>query len=342
MADRAPDDFWRDSGFHLLRLTENGHLAITDDFFRAYLSRPELKPVPESCDTERRLHAMLIDDPWRPVTPVHLVGIKDKDARENYQVLLRFRDRLAGAETLEAAYLSIFSDGPVDIPPLFLDHMVHIILRRILDGTSDPMLLRAGECLFREQSVTTQDGNVLVADSETVEMYAATGGFGSLGQLLRDAATPIRSVELDVLTEENRDIYWQRDTRFDTVLDISFTRPGLDALCRVLERWVLHFLGARVSIQPVQRITDEKWTWHVGLDAESSSILNDLYQSAPVSDARLARLLSLFRLEFADSAAVDPPLAGRPVYLGMAMSERNRLRLKPQNLLVNLPLARRS
>jgi hypothetical protein len=32
-------------------------------------------------------------------------------------------------------------------------------------------------------------------------------------------------------------------------------------------------------------------------------------------------------------------IAGRPIYLGMAMTTDNVLRLKPQNLLVNLPLA---
>jgi hypothetical protein len=32
-------------------------------------------------------------------------------------------------------------------------------------------------------------------------------------------------------------------------------------------------------------------------------------------------------------------IAGRPVYLALAMSEKKVLRLKPQNLLVNLPLA---
>jgi hypothetical protein len=30
-------------------------------------------------------------------------------------------------------------------------------------------------------------------------------------------------------------------------------------------------------------------------------------------------------------------MAGRPIYLGMAMTESGRLRLKPQNLLLNLP-----
>ena len=35
-------------------------------------------------------------------------------------------------------------------------------------------------------------------------------------------------------------------------------------------------------------------------------------------------------------------IAGKPVYLGLAMDERQKLRLKPQNLLMNLPLARPS
>ena len=35
-------------------------------------------------------------------------------------------------------------------------------------------------------------------------------------------------------------------------------------------------------------------------------------------------------------------VAGKPVYLGLAMDGDNVLRLKPQNLLLNLPLAGRS
>jgi hypothetical protein len=34
-------------------------------------------------------------------------------------------------------------------------------------------------------------------------------------------------------------------------------------------------------------------------------------------------------------------VAGKPVYLGLAMSAEQTLKLKPQNLLINLPLARR-
>jgi hypothetical protein len=35
-------------------------------------------------------------------------------------------------------------------------------------------------------------------------------------------------------------------------------------------------------------------------------------------------------------------IRGKPVYLAMAMDAENRLKLKPQNLLLNLPLAKRS
>jgi hypothetical protein len=43
---------------------------------------------------------------------------------------------------------------------------------------------------------------------------------------------------------------------------------------------------------------------------------------------------------FADKADMRPVLAARPVYLAMAVEREFRLKLKPQNMLVNLPLAR--
>jgi len=126
---------------------------------------------------------------------------------------------------------------------------------------------------------------------------------------------------------------------FDTVLDISFARPGLDAFCRVLEGWIAHMLGVETRVQPVQRISDARWVWHIGLDIEANAILNDLYNGSEVDAARLARLVSLFRLEFADASLMRPGVAGRPVYLGMATDTGSTLRVKPQNLLFNLPLA---
>jgi hypothetical protein len=58
-----------------------------------------------------------------------------------------------------------------------------------------------------------------------------------------------------------------------------------------------------------------------------------------VSAAERERLLVLFRLEFADPADAAAGMAGKPVYLGLACRPDRTLKLKPQNLLVNLPLA---
>ena len=334
-------EFWRESGYHLLEVAADGCLRVTDDFLRAYLGRPEIRPVEESCDAERALHDALIAHPRTAVADDALAALADPDARENYRVLLAYFDRLAAAETVEACYIGCFRDpAGVQVPPLFVDQMAHVILRRILDGTDDGLRARAAELLFREQKVTLMDGALLAADSETVEMYAATGGFGSLGQLLTQAQTPLRSVELDVLDEHNADLYWPRDQAHDTVLNLSFAGGGLDALCRVLEAWVRHFLGVGVSIQPVQRISDERWVWHIGLDTEGTRLLNDLYNGVEVDEARLERLIALFRMDFAEPDVMRPDIAGRPVYLAIAMTEDSLLRLKPQNLLVNLPLAK--
>ena len=61
-------------------------------------------------------------------------------------------------------------------------------------------------------------------------MHARSGGFGSLGQLVFEAQTPLRQLELDIVGEANAATYADRSDRFDMVLDVSFTRPGLDAL----------------------------------------------------------------------------------------------------------------
>ena len=345
--------FWNDSGYRLLERGPQGHLAVSDEFLRAYFMRPEVRPVEESCAAERALHAALAANPREAVSEARLAELADPDARDNYRIVLGFRDRLVAAATLEECYLRLFPPAPesrapgapastVPVPPLFIDQLAHVILRAALDGCEDGLRARAGELLFREQKVTIEDGHVMAADAETVEMYATSGGFGSLGRLIVEAQAPLRTVQLDVLDEANAELYWSRDQRYDTVLNLSFASAGLDALCRVLEAWVRHFLDLAVSIQPVQKIADEKWVWHLGLDAEGNALLNDLYNGVEVGEARLARLLALFRLEFADPSVMAAEIAGRPVYLALATTPDGTLRLKPQNLLVNLPLAERA
>ncbi len=335
-------DYWRHSGHALLDRTDAGRLALSDDFLRAYLRRPEMRPPAEACPAERALHAALMDAPRTNVSAAELAAIADADARDNYSVLLRFFARLAAAPTLEHAYLDLFVNPSDPVPPIFLDQLAQVILRNLLGDTPPPLRARAAELFFRPQRVSTENGRILLADREVVEMHAATGGFGDLGRLIVEAQTPTRSIELDVLTPDTADTYWSRDERHDTVLDLSFTAPGLDEFARLLEAWVRHFLDVAVSVQPVQRIRDERWVWHLGLDTESSAIMNDLYEGRDVEEARLGRVLSLFRLEFADASLMLPRIAGRPVYLGLAMDKASDLRLKPQNMLVNLPLATRA
>jgi len=334
--------FWRSSGLELLDRSNDGGLKITADFLRAYLKRPELAPVEDSCDQELSLHKDLLADPFLAIEDRRIQTLSDPDAQENYQVFFNFRSHLRSHETIERSYLALFhQDAPLRIPPLFIDQMAHAITHQILNDDPDPLKARAGELLFRSQKIMMGEQGVLCADEEVVEMHAKSGGFGSLGELIRTADTPLRNVDLDILSVENSDQYWARSDRFDMVLDLTFARPGLDALSRVLERWVARLAGLEVSIQPVRTIKDERWVWHIGLDAMASAILNDLYNGEDVEEDRLSHLISLFRLEIKDQSAVLEAVKGRPVYLGLARSAKDILRLKPQNLIVNLPLAER-
>ncbi len=131
-----------------------------------------------------------------------------------------------------------------------------------------------------------------------------------------------------------------QDLSHGLTLKLTRARSGLKALARVLERWVLHMLGVQVQIEPVHQINDSAWRWHVGLDVESTAILNDLYQDRPVEAERMAR-------------------TGQPVHADLCQPRRDACgcrrkagvpgagyqcrgagaRIKPQNLPLNLPLA---
>ncbi|MBC6416355.1 MAG: hypothetical protein GDA47_00790 [Rhodospirillales bacterium] len=335
-------EFWKSAGFHLTEQTQAGWLAVSPDLIRAYLARPEIHPIEESCPAEHRLFESLMENPKRPVEAAELKAIADRDTADNYRVVLAWRDLLLSAGSLEAAYLELFTAGrPIAIPPVFIDQLVHLLLRGLLDGSDDPWRARAAELFFREQTVSTDGGQMLLADREIVEMRSKTGGYGGLGALVKEAGTPLHEVSLDVMTEATAGNYWERSDRFDMALDFRFTEAGQDAFARVLELWLRHLLGLWVRIQPLQSIRDERWRWHVGLDAESTRLLNALYQGEAPPDEELQRLLALFRLEFRERNAVPAELRGRPVYLGLAMGTDRSLRMKPQNLLTNLPMAKK-
>jgi hypothetical protein len=54
----------------------------------------------------------------------------------------------------------------------------------------------------------------------------------------------------------------------------------------------------------------------------------------------MARLVGLFRLTFRDPALMLGQVRGEPVYLMLAMTPDNIIRMKPQNLVTGLPIAR--
>src|SRR5262245_10283821 len=151
-------DFWLSCGHHLLDREEGGGLLVTDEFLKVYLARPELAPPPEACEAERKLHAALLANPREVVSDAAIAAIADADARENWRLMVTFRDHLVRHRTLEAAYADLVRRG-LKFPPLFLNQLVHVILRNALDGCDDPFVLRAAEMLFRPQRMTLHEGS---------------------------------------------------------------------------------------------------------------------------------------------------------------------------------------
>src|SRR5262245_50994864 len=158
-------DFWLSCGHHLLDRDDGGGLLVTDEFLKAYLARPELAPPPNASVAERSLHAALLSDPRRPVASSE---IADADVRENWSLMIAFRDHLVGHKTVEAAYLHLVRRGVGQTPPLFINQLVHVILRNLLDGCEDVFMLRAAELFFRPQRLTVHDGSLIAADEEKV------------------------------------------------------------------------------------------------------------------------------------------------------------------------------
>ena len=350
--------FWTACGHQHLIRNARGWLQPTPDYWRLWLQRPELALVPESCAAERRLHQALLDAPGRAVPPAQLQAIEDDDARQNYALFLRLRDEVESAGSLESAYMAWLRGGNIQLPPLFLDLVVQAIVCHLLDGEEDAWVWRAAELLFRRQRITVQDGRVLAGDSDTLDSLQDTGGLGEMGRLLRQAGATLAPVEVKVLHKDNAAQYFvQREGlgRYAFLLDMTHeiqnrlphglvlsmvnARSGLKALSVVLARWVQHFLGVAVQIEPVQKVDDPAWRWHVGLDVTATALLNDLYRGQALDARQQQQLISLFTLRFEDPQDMQADVRGKPVYLGLAMDAQGLLRLKPQNLLLNLPLA---
>jgi hypothetical protein len=319
-------DFWLSCGHHLLDIGEGGGLVVTDDFLKVYFARPELAPPADACVVEKTLYAALIAEPRRPVEADEIAAIADADARENWAMMIAFRDHLLRYPTLEAAYVALIRDGTGRTPPLFINQLVHVILRNILDGCDDPWLLRAAEMFFRAQRITVHEGALLAADEEII----AGDNPGQVSPLVGMLGLET-STHIDILGDGNAAEYFERSDRHDFALDMSAGRAGHHALARVIERWVRHLLNVEVEVEPLTEVQDAKFTWYVGLDAEGTKIGDMLWNGDALDDATAGRVAALYRLKFPDRVS-------EPVYLILAVTQDKVLRMKPQNLVTGLPL----
>jgi hypothetical protein len=327
-------EFWVSSGHHLTQRLPGGGLAVTDELLLAYLARPELLPPEDACAAERDVHAALLRDPRRAVSPSAIEALADPDARENWAFMLAFRERLLRARSVEAAYLDFVRDARNPVPPLFLNQLAHLVLRNALEGCQDPYVLRAAELFFRPQRVSFHEGSVLLADAEIIELAEnARGPAPLLDMFGREPVT-----ELDILRDENAWTYWSRSDAFTMALDIGSNPKSREGLARAVEAWVRHLLNVDVAVEPVARVEDRDWRWFVGLDAEATRVGNALWAGEEVAEEAMGRVLALFRLLFRDPQEADPRLGDRPVYLLLAMTPQKLVRVKPQNIVAGLPL----
>jgi hypothetical protein len=326
-------DFWISCGHHLLDRDEGGGLAVTDDFLKVYLARQELIPPPEACAVERTLHGALLADPRMKVSAADVAAIADPDARENWGLLVAFRDHLLRHKTLEAAYADLVRNGTGDFPLLFVNQLVHVILRNALDKVDDPRVLRAAELFFRTQRVTLHEGSLIAADEETIAGVNTT----PVTPLVSMLGIPAEA-QIDVINDENAENYWERSDQFDMALDLTAGRAGLDALAQAMQLWIAHVLGIDVTIEALPEMRDVNLNWYVGLDADATRIGDMLWRGEEIDEATMGRVIGLFRLQFRDPSLMLDKVKGEPVYMILAMTPDKTIRMKPQNLVAGLPV----
>lgn len=329
-------EFWVSSGHHLSRRNASGELVATPELMMAWLARPELSPPPDACGAERALHAALMADPFRKVPEPEVAALADPDARENWTFFLRFRNQLAAAPSIEAAYRALALAPRIDLPPLFLDQMAHLILRNALDDCEDPYTLRAGELFFRAQRASVHEAVLTLADSDLVDEIEK-------GRAAMMHVAPLTAMlekdELDVMDDENAWTYWSRSDANSMAMNLGGARRAREGLANAIAAWVKHLLGVKVFVQPLAGMEDKDWRWFVGLDAEGTRIGNALWRGESLGAGDMDRVIALFRLTFEDDGRMDARVRGKPVYLILGMTHDRMVRMKPQNLIAGLPLS---
>jgi hypothetical protein len=272
------------------------------------------------------------------VAQAELAAIMDSDARENWGFFLKFRDLLLEAGSIEAAYIKLANAQRVELPPLFLDQMTHLILRNALDGCDDPFTLRAGELFFRSQKASVHEGVLLLADSELVEerekSKAAMMHVAPLSAMMEE--------DLDVMDEENAWTYWSRSDANSMAMNLGGDSRARAGLARAIEAWVKHLTGFKVHAESIARLEDKDWRWFIGLDAEGTRIGNTLWNGDSLREEDMDRVIAIMRVSFEDDKRVQERLQervrGKPFYLFLGANADRLVRMKPQNLVSGLPV----
>lgn len=300
-------------------------LATT--FLRGILASPQLALVPESCASEVTLHKALRAEPLRTIAPPELTAIEDADARDNYAFYSRLQTQVQAAGDLKAYYWQLIKGEVAVVPPEVLDVMTEVLTNDMLDASVAAHVERgspekniaiqyaAAEWFYKRQAVHLEDGRVV-------------------HDVARDSVRDPLDLSHGMANEISHGLLFR----------LTNANSGLKALSQVLEKWVAYMLNIEVSIKSLPKVDDAAWRWHIGLEATSTAILNDLYVGGEVSPERLGQLISLFKLEFKNPALLQAQMqqgdgAGKPVYLGLAMDASGQVKIKPHNLLLNLPLS---
>ena len=241
--------------------------------------------------------------------------------------------KITGHRTIEAAYLDIVRRG-IKVPHLFINQLVHVILRNALDGCDDPYVLRAAELFFRPQRMTLHDGSLIAADEETIAGKSDT----PVSPLVSMLGIPAEAAD-------RRDDRRQRRALFRAQRPVpcrarSERRPARLAGAGDVRSSAGSDICSRidVEIEPFTEMREAKFTWYVGLDAEGTRIGDVLWNGEELDEAAQARVVGLFRLTFRDPDVAMDKVKGEPVYLILAMDKDKVLRLKPQNLVTGLPI----
>lgn len=322
-------EYWVASGHHLTRLTASGWMAVTGELLLAWLARPEVLPPDDACATERALHARLMANPRAPVASADIAAMADPDARENWTFLVRLRDALVAAGTVEGAYLALVRAGE-KLPLVFYDQLVQLILRNALDGCEDVYILRAAELFFRAQRGHISDGALILADEELIAEMEAEQHGSPLTAMFSGGPE-----DLDVLRDDNAWTYWSRSDAHVMAINFGGDAKAREGLASAIAAFVTHLLGHDVNVRPLASAEGIDLRWFVGLDQVGTAFGNALWRGGEPQET----LVGLFTLEFADPSVMLPQVAGHQVFLLMGMGGDMTIRLKPQNLVGGLPLA---